>query len=200
MQQRGRLSDAVAWLDLGIALAESSGAIGLKFFKESPLVLGLIEQPSVRSLVLKTALELAEQDANVALEFLRVAPEVVTVISPDQLGAWLEIGLELTQVDFVVALEYIRQIPAVARVLPIQDARAWATFGLKLISQNSFGKTDYFGTIEFLRTSPLILGDLEDQSVRAKVITVGSLLAERDAWGGHCLVIGIATSVACRAE
>ena len=184
LQRRGRLSDAVAWLDLGIALAESSGAIGLKFFKESPLVLGLIEQPSVRSLVLKTALELAEQDANIALEFLRVSPEVVTVISPDQLGAWLEIGLELTQVDFVVALEYIRQIPAVARVLPIHDARAWATFGLKLISQNSFGKTDYFGTIEFLRTSPLILGDLEDPSVRAKVITVGSLLAERDPGSG----------------
>ena len=184
LQQRDRLSDAVPWLDLGIALAESSGAIGLKFFKESPLVLGLIEQPSVRSLVLKTALELAEQDANVALEFLRVSPDVVTVISPDQLGAWLEIGFELTPVDFVVALEYIRQIPAIARVLPIQDARAWATFGLKLISQNSFGKTDYFGTIEFLRTSPLILGDLEDPSVRAKVVTVGSLLAERDPGSG----------------
>jgi len=184
LQRRDRLSDAVSWLDLGIALAGSSGAIGLKFFKESPLVLGLIEQPSVRSLVLKTALELAEQDANVALEFLRVAPEIVTVVSPDQLGAWLEIGLELTQVDFVVALEYIRQIPAVARVLPIQDSRAWATFGLKLISQNSFGKTDYFGTIEFLRTSPMILGDLEDPFVRARVVTVGALLAERDPGSG----------------
>ena len=184
LQQRGRLSDAVAWLDLGIALAESSGAIGLKYFKESPTVLGLIEPPSARSLVLETALELVEQDANVALEFLRVSPEVVTVIPPDQLGAWLEIGFELTQVDFIVALEYIRRIPAVARVLPIQDARAWATFGLQLISQNSVGKTDYFGTIEFLRTSPLILGDHEDQSVRAKVITVGSLLAERDPGAG----------------
>jgi len=184
LQQRDRLSDAVAWLDLGTALAESSGAIGLKFFKDSPLVLGLIEHASVRSLVLKTALELAEQDANIALEFLRVSPEVVTVLSPDQLGAWLEIGFELTQIDFVVAMEYIHHIPAVARVLPVQDARAWVTFGLKLISQNSFGKTDYFGTIEFLRTSPLILGDLEDQSVRAKVVTVGSLLAERDPGSG----------------
>ncbi|MDH4187292.1 MAG: hypothetical protein OEV08_09860, partial [Nitrospira sp.] len=184
LQKRGRLSDAVAWLDLGIALAESSGAIGLKFFKESPLILGLLEPASARSVVLSTALELAEQDANVALEFLRVSPEVVTVIQPDQLGLWLEIGFELTRVDFVVALEYIRQIPAVARVLPIQEARAWATFGLKLISQNSFGKTDYFGTIEFLRSSPLILSDLDDPSVRAKVVTVGSLLAERDAGAG----------------
>ncbi|HKO30372.1 MAG TPA: hypothetical protein VJU54_04485, partial [Nitrospiraceae bacterium] len=184
LQQRDRLSDAVAWLDLGIALAESSGAIGLKFFKESPLVLGVIEQASVRSLVLKTALDLAEQDANVALEFLRVSPGLVTVVSPEQLGPWLEIGFELTQVDFVVAMEYIRQIPAVARVLRVQDARAWATFGLKLISQNSFGTTDYFGTIEFLRSSPLILGDFEDQSVRAKVVAVGSLLAERDSASG----------------
>ncbi len=180
LQRRGRLSDVLIWLDLGATLAESSGAIGLKFFKESPLVLGLIEQPSVRLLVLKAALELAEQDGNIALEFLRVAPEAVTVISPDQLGAWLEIGFELVQIDFVVALEYIHQIPAVARVLPVQDARAWAMFGVKLVSRNSFGMADYFGTIEFLRTSPLILGGVDDHSVRAKVVTVGSLMADRD--------------------
>jgi nitric oxide reductase NorD protein len=180
LQQRGRLSDVLIWLDLGATLAESSGAIGLKFFKESPLVLSLIEQPSVRLLVLKAALELAEQDGNIALEFLRVAPEAVRVISPDQLGAWLEIGFELVQIDFVVALEYIHQIPAVARVLSLQDARAWAMFGVKLVSRNSFGMADYFGTIEFLRTSPLILGGVDDHSVRAKVVTVGSLMADRD--------------------
>ena len=67
LHQRGLLCEAVAWLDLGIALAESSGAIGLKYFKESPLILGLIEESSVRSLVLSTALDLAEEDANVAL-------------------------------------------------------------------------------------------------------------------------------------
>lgn len=180
LQQRGRLSDVLIWLDLGATLAESSGAIGLKFFKESPLVLSLIEQPSVRLLVLKAALELAEQDGNIALEFLRVAPEAVRVISPDQLQAWLEIGFELVQIDFVVALEYIHQIPAVARVLSLQDARAWAMFGVKLVSRNSFGMADYFGTIEFLRTSPLILGGVDDHSVRAKVVTVGSLMADRD--------------------
>ena len=121
LQQRGCLSDAVAWLDLGIVLAESSGAIGLKYFKESPLVLGMIEPLSVRSVVLNRALELAERDANIALEFFRISPDMVRVIPPDQFEAWLEIGFELTQVDFVVALEYIRQLPAVARVLPIQQ-------------------------------------------------------------------------------
>jgi len=53
LQQRGRLSDVLIWLDLGATLAESSGAIGLKFFKESPLILSLIDQPPVRSSVLK---------------------------------------------------------------------------------------------------------------------------------------------------
>ena len=179
LAQQGRLSDAVAWLDVGIALAQSSGAIGLKFFKGSPAILGRIKESSVRSTVLKTTLELTERDANVALEFVQVSPEVMTVLSADQLGDWLEIGMELTQVDLVVALEYVRRIAAIARVLPMQEARAWATFGVKLIAQNSLGKTDYFRTIEFLRTSPLILGEIENQSVRARVITVGSLLADR---------------------
>ena len=184
LAQQGRLGDTVAWLDVGIALAQSSGAIGLKFFKGSPAILGLIKESSVRSVVLKTTLELTERDANVALEFFQVSPDVVTAVSADQLGSWLEIGLELTQVDLVVALEYVRRIPAIACVLPIRDARAWATFGVKLIAQNSLGKTDYFRTIEFLRTSPTILGDIEDQSVRARVVTVGSLLADRDGDAG----------------
>lgn len=184
LAQQGRLSDAVAWLDVGIALAQSSGAIGLKFFKGSPAILGLIKESSVRSVVLKTTLELTERDANVALEFFQVSPEVVTVVSADRLGDWLEIGLELMQVDLVVALEYVRRIPAIACVLPIQDARAWATFGVKLIAQNNIGKRDYFRTVEFLRTSPPILGDIEDQPVRARVVTVGSLLADHDGAAG----------------
>src|SRR5262245_20457092 len=42
LQQRDRLSDAVAWLDLGVVLAATSGAIGLKYFKESQPILGQI--------------------------------------------------------------------------------------------------------------------------------------------------------------
>src|SRR4029078_8611639 len=40
LQQRDRLSDAVAWLDLGIGLAESSGGGGVKIFQEEPPVAG----------------------------------------------------------------------------------------------------------------------------------------------------------------
>ena len=65
IQRRDRLSDVVAWLDLGIALAESSGATGLKFFKDSSLVLGLIEQASVRDQKKSVKQLLAEHGASV---------------------------------------------------------------------------------------------------------------------------------------
>ncbi|HEX9743613.1 MAG TPA: hypothetical protein VGA17_12575, partial [Nitrospiraceae bacterium] len=47
LQRRGSISDVVAWLDLGVAIAASSGAAALKYWKDSPLVLGLLE-PAAR--------------------------------------------------------------------------------------------------------------------------------------------------------
>src|SRR6266545_1412217 len=37
LDRRAGLSLVVPWLDLGVALAESSGATALKYFKQSPL-------------------------------------------------------------------------------------------------------------------------------------------------------------------
>ena len=102
------------WLDLGGTLAMTSGAVALKYFKESPLVLGLIETVEARSQVFRVALEMAESDPNVALEFLRRSAELVTILPLQELGRWAEVGLELARVDFVVGIEFLRQIPAVA--------------------------------------------------------------------------------------
>ena len=52
----------------------TSGATALKYFKDSPLVLGIIEQPESRAAVLEVGLEMADQDANVTLEYVRTAP------------------------------------------------------------------------------------------------------------------------------
>jgi len=179
LDRRGGLAQVVSWLDLGVALAESSGAMALKYFKDSPLILGLIEQADARAAVLGTGLELADQDANVTLEYLRASPQILTVVPLVQLKPWLEISLELTKIDVVVGLEYIRQIPALAPVLPLSEVRSWLSFGVKLIAPNTIGKPDYIATIEFLRTSPAILGDIEHRPVRSKVIALGALLAER---------------------
>jgi nitric oxide reductase NorD protein len=175
--RRAGCSQTVSWLDLGVALAESSGATALKYFKDSPLVLGLVERPDKQAQVLGMGLELAEQDANVSWEFLKAAPQMVMALPQDELPAWLEIGLELSQVNPVVGLEYIRLIPALRPVVPLSDVRGWLSFAMKLITPNAFGKPDYLATMEFLRTSPTILEDVE-VALRSRVISLGARLAD----------------------
>jgi Mg-chelatase subunit ChlD len=178
LQRRCGLADVAAWLDLGVALAGSSGAAALKYWKDSPLVLGLLE-PSGRGPVLSLALELAENDPNVALEFFRKTPELLTVLPAPELPAWAEACAELARVDYVLGIEFVRQVPAVAQALPLELVRPWIRFGMKLVTQNSLGKTDYVGTLEFFRTSPAILGDIECRPARAGVIDAGSVVAGR---------------------
>ena len=116
MQRREVLAQAFPWLDLGVAIASESGALALRFFKESPLLLGLLA-PSMRQTVLETALELADRSANVAMEFIRIAPEAVEALPPHEWSLWMELSCELTETDFALAIEYIRQIPSIARIL-----------------------------------------------------------------------------------
>jgi hypothetical protein len=178
LQRRGGLSDAAAWLDLGVALAGTSGAAALKYFKDSPLVLGLLE-PAMRGPALSLALELAEDDPNVALEFFRRTPELLTVLPASSLRAWADACAGLAKVEYVLGIEFVRQVPAVAQALPFELVRPWIAFGMKLVTQNSLGKTDYVGTLEFFRTSPAILDDIECRPARAGVIDVGSVVADR---------------------
>ncbi len=178
LDRRAGCHQIVAWLDLGVALAASSGAIALKYFKDSPLILGVIERSDRQAAVLAMGLELAEHDANVSWEYVKTAPQIATAVAADQWPVWLDIGLEVARVEPVVGLEYIRQIPALAPVLASPDVRPWLAFGMKLITPNSFGKPDYLPTMEFLRTSPAILSDIE-APLRSPVISVGALLAER---------------------
>ncbi|HVG02536.1 MAG TPA: hypothetical protein VM842_06565, partial [Nitrospira sp.] len=109
IHRRGVLAEALPWLDLGVAIASDSGALALKFFKESPLLLGLLE-PSMRRIVLEIGLELADRSANVAMEFVRIAPEVVGALPPHEWPMWMEFSCELAETDFTLAIEYIRQI------------------------------------------------------------------------------------------
>lgn len=184
LDRRAGLSHLIPWLDLGIALAESSGATALKYFKDSPLILGLIEQPDARTAVLAMGLELADQDANVTWEYLRAAPHMLSVVPLDDLRPWLEIGLELVAVDVVVGLEYIRQIHRVASVLPVSEARTWLSFATTLVIPNALGKPDYMAAMEFMRTSPAVLADIDQPAARAKTLSVGALLAGRSPEAG----------------
>jgi len=184
LQRRGCLGEIVRWLDLAVTLAEQSGATALKYCIESPLILSLIS-PSLRPEVLQMTLELADPDTgefHVAVEFFKIAPELLEVLSadsPDRMLPWIDAGAELARCDYVLGIEFFRHAPAIARVLEPDEIRTWITFGMKLITENSLGKRDYLGTLEFFRTSPTLLGDIDAASVRNRVIGLGSLLADR---------------------
>ncbi|MFQ5992852.1 MAG: hypothetical protein ACE5NA_10500, partial [Nitrospiraceae bacterium] len=179
LHRRGGLDVVVSWLDLGVALAESTGATAMKYFKESPLLIGLIDSTAIRQQTLTLALELADSDPNVAFEFFRVAPELVRILPSDALTGWSEVGVELAKWNYVLGVEFFRQSPALAEVIPRDQLRAWVGFGMKLITENSLGKPDYMGTLEFFRTSPSILGEVEGAAVRKSVIGLGSVMADR---------------------
>ncbi|HJU04381.1 MAG TPA: VWA domain-containing protein [Nitrospiraceae bacterium] len=179
LRRRGALPVVIPWLDLGVALAGSSGAAAMKYFKESPLVLSLLVEGS-RSPVLAVALELAESDPNVALDFFRKAPELLAILPASDLTAWTEVGVELARVDYVLGIEFFRQSPSVARVIPLGLLRDWVKLGAKLITQNSLGKPDYVGTLEFFRTSPLLFEEIEGTGTKKGMIDVGTTLADRN--------------------
>src|SRR5213594_1280230 len=51
LRRRGALHIVVSWLDLGVALAGSSGAAAMKYFKESQFILDLMQPAAARSQV-----------------------------------------------------------------------------------------------------------------------------------------------------
>ena len=173
----------VSWLDVAVTLAGLSGAITLKYLNESPRLLGILDSAAARQAVLETTLELADSDsefaANCAFEFFRKAPELLLTDSQADLARWAEIGRELTDWNHVLGIEFIRECPRVAEVLALEDVRPWVAFGMKLITQNSLGKPDYVGILEFFRTSPGLIGEIPDADLHPKIVSLGSTLADQ---------------------
>lgn len=173
----------VTWMDVAVTLAGRSGATTLKFLKESPRLLGVLDSVALRRRVLNATLDVADSDsefaANCAFEFFRKAPELLFIDPRTDLAQWAVVGQELTDWNHVVGIEFIRECPRVAGVLTWDAVRPWVAFGMKLITENSLGQPDYLGVLEFFRTSPGLLGDVSDVEVRANVVELGSTLADQ---------------------
>ncbi|MCP9469861.1 MAG: VWA domain-containing protein [Nitrospira sp.] len=179
LDRHGGLSVIVPWLDMGVVLAQSSGAAALRYFKESPMILGLLKRTETRREALAAGIEAADRDVMAAWEFLHVAPDLERTIPFGDARRWLDVGLELAAVDSVAGIEYIRQMARVAAVLRIEDVRTWLSVGTHLVAPNTLGKPDYLAMIEFMRTSPTVLGEIEQPAVRSQSLRVASSLAER---------------------
>src|SRR5207245_10989487 len=86
------------------------------------------------------ALELAEHDANVALECFRQAVGVVAAAGVETLPLWAHIGADLAKLDYVLGIEYLRRGPEILKVLASEDLKAWAAFSVKLVTPSRLGQ------------------------------------------------------------
>ena len=183
LARRGCLDSVVPWLDLGITLAQATGALGLRYFKESPTILGFLGETPQRDELLAQVLELAdgpmESAPQCAYEWFKVLPQLSQDHSREDMQQWASLGMELASWNYVLGNEFFRESPAIARAIPLEGAKDWIGFGMKLMVQNSFGKPDYVGTLEFFRTSPSLFGEITELEVKRRIIDLGSNLADR---------------------
>ena len=184
LSRRGCVSIAVSWLDLGITLAQASGALGLRYFKESPLIIEFLGSSPKTQEVLSQLMELADRPVQTSpqcvYEFFKVLPQFPKEISMSELQQWASLGLDLAEWNYVLGNEFFRESPAIQKAIPLEMAREWVTFGIKLMVPNSLGKPDYVGTLEFFRSSPTLFKELPEPEIKRKVIELGVALAEGD--------------------
>ena len=139
VSRRGCLASVVPWLDLGITLAQATGALGLRYFKESPLILGLLGEAPHRDRLLAQVLELADGPLDsapqCAYEWLKVMPELSQEHSLEEIQQWASLGIELAEWNYVLGNEFFRESPSIARAIPLEAAKNWIGFGMKLMVQ-----------------------------------------------------------------
>ncbi len=183
VNRRKCLSSVIPWLDLGITLTQASGALGLRYFKESPTILGFLQNDLQRTEILTHVLELADGASEVApqcaYEWFKVVPQLWEDISVSDIQQWAQLGMELAEWNYVLGNEFFRECPAIAKAIPLESAKSWIGFGIKLVVQNSFGKPDYMGILEFFRSSPNLFLTISEDEVKQRVIDLGSTLADR---------------------
>lgn len=177
------LSCVVTWLDLGITLAQTSGALALRFFKESPVVLRFLASGSRTNELLGQVLELADESSETAprcaFEFFKVLPQLPDDMDLTAFRQWAVLGTDLAEWDYVLGNEFFRECPSIIKAIPLESAKAWIAFGMKLMVRNTLGKPDYVGTLEFFRTSPSLFAEIPEPEVKHRVIDMGIALAER---------------------
>jgi hypothetical protein len=146
------------------------------------MILGFLAQEPKRDELLAHVLELAdgslESAPQCAYEWLKVLPQLCGELSLSQIQKWAQLGMELAAWNYVLGNEFFRECPSIAKAIPLETAKVWIEFGMKLMVQNSLGKPDYIGTLEFFRSSPSLFLDIPEAKVKQGVIDLGSNLAD----------------------
>jgi nitric oxide reductase NorD protein len=175
-------TDLIMWLDVAVAFSERSGATLLKYCQASVALLRDLSSHA-HGPALRLTRELIEQDAAFALEVLRQSSQVINASGVGMLATWAQIGADLAKCDYVLGIEYVRRSSMALEMMSLEDLKIWAGVSLRLVTPNSLGKPDYMTALTYLRTSLMLIGDVQSRDVRHRVIRLTAALADRDpAW------------------
>ena len=170
-------SEMVSWIDLGVALAPQSSVTAVKYFRDSAPWLAPLSSKE-KQVVLELALEFCDENYLVVLDFLKVAPQVVSTLSAESLSLWTKPGLELASNDIVLGVEYFRVSPDILEFLPVQHLKSWVHLGMRFVTPNPLGKQDYMKAIEYFRISPELFSSFSSPDQIPLFIHLSSRLAE----------------------
>ncbi|MBQ27833.1 MAG: hypothetical protein CMH81_06820 [Nitrospiraceae bacterium] len=174
------------WIDLGIEIASSSGATGIRYFKESLAFLIALKKAEHQERVLTAAIQMINVDddakgagACLAFECVRRGGVAVGVLAETSLDEWMAIGMDIGKWNTLAAVEYFRESPAVLQVIPFDHLKRWAECGIKLVTTNQFDNFDYLLTVEFFRMTSQIFSAIPELEMRLRVLDYGNQLADQ---------------------
>ncbi|HIE64364.1 MAG: VWA domain-containing protein [Nitrospira sp.] len=163
------------WVAMGIPIAKKSSGAGIRFFKEGPRVFSQIPSRAMRERFIRQGNTLAQKDYNLAVEYYRQAPPLLSnsALSDVAFSAWAMQGLSLGENDYTLAVEYYRITPTLLRHLPMRLIPKWIAVGLNLAQGN------LLQTLLFMRNSPEIFSKIPSSSEQAQVLELTHEVAEQ---------------------
>ncbi len=166
--------DLTQWVDLGCAIAAGSAAAAVKYFRESPSLLGRLPTQR-RPAVLRVARSLARNEPNVALELLRHAASLTERFDDTQLEQWGRIGASIAEQAYDAAIEYVHESAGLAGVIPVDAFSLWGEIGV-LLSQEDRPAKDFLALTHF-RSSGEWLQAIADPSLRPLALALACRIA-----------------------
>ncbi|MEK7286399.1 MAG: hypothetical protein AAB035_03770 [Nitrospirota bacterium] len=167
--------EIAGWVGMGIMIAQSVSASGIRYFREGPGLLSKISERATREAFIQLGIALAKQNPNLAMEYYRSAPVILSErsLSTEALSDWAQFGLTLG--DYTLAVEYFRISPSLLKAISVPMLPYWIGIAKTLADAK------LYDGITFMRTSPEIL--LQVKTDALPFLTFLGILSEQDPKG-----------------
>ncbi len=159
-------------------LTDHNYGVVLDFLAACPQALAVLPLDSL-DIWLQPGLQLSEADLVLAVEYFRISPALLSLLSAQDLPRWVDLGMRLVvpnqfgKPDYLAAIEYFRLSPEIfSSVMPFELRSTFLELGLKLASHSAPL------TLEYIRQGPGIISSLSSPEIRRVVLEHALRLAD----------------------